>query len=198
MKDTWMSDAGSRPSSSASRAARISKGSSCAGVGFQDRVAHATERFLKRHICIDPGADERGIHQRADHALRIQLRAIGHRGGDANVIASAPGHQQRLEACQQRHEQRRPSAMAQRAQARDQSLFECELVRAQCASTAGRFRCPPLWEIRVRRLAGDASNRRAAGLLLRWWTTDAASERSRKTEASGSGRCARRPAAKAA
>ena len=67
------------------------------GIGVQDGRAHAIERFLKRQICIDSRADERGVRQRPDHALHPLLRAVGHCGGDANVGASAPSQQQCLE-----------------------------------------------------------------------------------------------------
>lgn len=140
MKDAWMSDDGSRPSSSAESGGEDIEGEFLPGVGFQDGIAHATQRILKRQIRSDPCADERGVHQGADHALGAQPRTVGHRGGDTNVTASASGHQQNLEACQQRHEQRYPSAMAQRAQARDQILRQTNWFVRNVRAQQGAFK----------------------------------------------------------
>src|SRR5262249_45170853 len=65
---------------------------------------------------------DRGVGNGADHALRLQLSAAGHGGCDANIGLSAPRQQERLQAGQQCHEESRASAVAQRAQAREEII----------------------------------------------------------------------------
>ena len=82
-------------------------------VCLQESTAYAPEYLLKRKIGIEAGANERGVADRTYYALGPRMRPVGYCGRDTNVVASASGQQQRLEARQQCHEESCALAMAQ-------------------------------------------------------------------------------------
>jgi hypothetical protein len=80
------------------------------------RLAGLLQHVGQAHAPVDAVAQHQGVDEKADHALQVGMRAVGHGHADADVLLARVAVQQRLPSCQQQREERVPLLAGLRAQ----------------------------------------------------------------------------------
>ena len=98
-------------------------------------------------------AENEGVEEEADKPFHLATGAVGHGGADEEIGLPGSAVEQQGEAGEERHEERRPLAPAQRAQRRGDSRGHRE----------GQARAPPARPGRPGPIGGDRERGRRAG-----------------------------------
>jgi hypothetical protein len=109
-------------------------------VGSERRLADARQELAEGRIAGELGPQRERVHEEPDQVLELRTVPVGDRGPHHEVRLVREPREQRLEAREQRHEERRPFAAAELPQTFEELRGQGEAARVPAAAREGRPR----------------------------------------------------------
>jgi hypothetical protein len=106
-------------------------------IGAQARLAHTCKQLAETRVTSEVGAEHQRVGKQADERFQLEVVAICQRRADDHVLLPRVSAQQRLEARQQDHEERRALLAAHLTQAVGERSGKHQIETRACPHQRG-------------------------------------------------------------